>query len=125
MSNSPDIRLSASERRKAVAALGEHLALRRLNAEEYEARAAQANQATHRGDLMALFTDLPEPRPNFDTEPEEEEESQPRTTAIGRVAYALFPLAGVFAFALVYLTGAWWWMLVLPPLLYAARQLTR
>ncbi|MER6382197.1 hypothetical protein [Streptomyces sp. NPDC001250] len=40
-------------------------------------------------------------------------------------AYTLFPLSGALGFALAVLTGSWYWLLVVPPLAYAARQLTK
>ncbi|MEU2712517.1 hypothetical protein [Streptomyces sp. NPDC007205] len=40
-------------------------------------------------------------------------------------AYSLFPLSGVLGITLMLLTGSWYWLLVVPPLAYGARQLTK
>ncbi len=40
-------------------------------------------------------------------------------------AYSLFPLSGAIGLTLMILTGSWSWLLVVPPLAYGARQLTR
>jgi hypothetical protein len=40
-------------------------------------------------------------------------------------AYSLFPLSGVIGITLAVLTGSWYWLLVVPPLAYGARQLTK
>lgn len=62
---SDGMRVGTSEREEAVALLGEHLRLGRLEPPEYDERMSRANEAGTRRDLAALFTDLPEPRPAF------------------------------------------------------------
>ena len=61
----PDIRISNAERDAAVSALGEHLSTGRLELSEYEERCGQAAAARTRGELEALFTDLPAPHPDL------------------------------------------------------------
>ena len=46
-------------RDRAIAALGDHFAAGRLNAEEFEQRVDQAIQARFNDDLEPLFVDLP------------------------------------------------------------------
>jgi hypothetical protein len=60
-----DIRISNAERDAAVETLGEHLATGRLELGEYEERCGVAVAARTRGDLEALFTDLPAPHPDL------------------------------------------------------------
>lgn len=61
----PDIRISNTERESAVSALGVHLSTGRLEMSEYEERCGQAAMARTRGELEALFTDLPAPHPDL------------------------------------------------------------
>ena len=60
-----DIRTSNAERDEAVHALGVHLSTGRLELDEYEERCTRATAARTRGDLEALFTDLPAPHPDL------------------------------------------------------------
>jgi len=54
-----------AEREDAVRALGEHMSAGRLDLEEYGERTARVATTKTRGDLLDLFSDLPEPRPRF------------------------------------------------------------
>jgi hypothetical protein len=60
-----DMRVSNQEREETVSALGEHLSTGRLDLSEYEERCGQAAVARTRGELEALFTDLPAPHPDL------------------------------------------------------------
>src|SRR6476469_1286907 len=60
-----DIRVSNEERDAAVTTLGVHLSTGRLELSEYEERCGQAAVARTRGELEALFTDLPAPHPDL------------------------------------------------------------
>jgi hypothetical protein len=60
-----DIRVSNEEREEAVSTLGVHLSTGRLDLSEYEERCGQAAVARTRGELEALFTDLPAPHPDL------------------------------------------------------------
>ena len=55
------IRVGTAERDEAVAVLNAHRAAGRLTGEEYEDRSVRAAAARTRGDLDALFADLPLP----------------------------------------------------------------
>lgn len=59
------IRISNVERDEAVATLGAHLSTGRLELDEYEQRCGRAVAARTRGDVEALFTDLPAPHPDL------------------------------------------------------------
>jgi hypothetical protein len=61
----PEIRISNAERDAAVSALAEHMSTGRLELSEYEERCGQAAAARTRGELEALFTDLPAPHPDL------------------------------------------------------------
>jgi hypothetical protein len=60
-----DIRVSDSEREDALGKLGEHMSEGRLDLDEYGERTAKVTAAKTRGEVLALFGDLPEPRPAF------------------------------------------------------------
>ncbi|SEP94626.1 protein of unknown function [Lentzea xinjiangensis] len=64
---SRDIRIGDTERQQALQVLGEHLSAGRIDVEEYGERSAKITTAKTRGELMALFRDLPDPRPQFAT----------------------------------------------------------
>jgi hypothetical protein len=59
------IRISDAERDEAVSKLGMHLTTGRLELAEYEERCGLAIAARTRGELEALFTDLPAPHPDL------------------------------------------------------------
>ena len=59
------LRIGTREREDSIRMLGEHFAEGRLPMEEYEQRVDGAVQAQTRGQLRALFTDLPAPYPPF------------------------------------------------------------
>jgi hypothetical protein len=65
MAKAADIRISNAERDEAVSALGEHMATGRLTIAEYEERCGRAAAASTRGELEALFADLPAPHPDL------------------------------------------------------------
>ncbi|WP_436492180.1 DUF1707 SHOCT-like domain-containing protein [Actinokineospora sp. HUAS TT18] len=60
-----EMRIGDAEREDGLRALGEHMSAGRLTVDEYGDRSAKVTTAVTRGDLMTLFTDLPDPRPKF------------------------------------------------------------
>ncbi len=60
-----DIRISNAERDQAIETLGVHLSTGRLELSEFEERCGRAAGARTRGELEALFTDLPAPHPDL------------------------------------------------------------
>lgn len=64
---SRDIRIGDTERSQALQVLGEHMSAGRIDITEYGDRSAKITTAKTRGELMALFHDLPDPRPQFAT----------------------------------------------------------
>lgn len=61
MADTPEMRVGDAERSAALDRLGTHFADGYLDVAEFDARTAQAASATTRGELEALFRDLPEP----------------------------------------------------------------
>jgi len=98
---SDELRIGDAERESAMKALGEHLSAGRLDLDEYGDRTAQVATAKTRGELTALFTDLPRPHPEFGPEP------LPATTD-GRAVAPRSPLGGVVQRGAASLTGLVW-----------------
>lgn len=63
VNESPEMRIGDTEREQALAALGEHMSAGRLTIDEYGERSAKVTAARTRGELLELFTDLPDPKP--------------------------------------------------------------
>lgn len=63
--NGDELRIGTAERESAVQCLSDHMAAGRLTIEEYEERMAAALEARTKGDVRALFTDLPAPYPHY------------------------------------------------------------
>lgn len=62
-----NVRIGTSEREDAVRALAEHMTAGRLDVSEYDQRCALAAAAKTRAELAAIFDDLPEPNPVWET----------------------------------------------------------
>jgi hypothetical protein len=62
-----NLRVSDADREDAIGKLGKHMTVGRLDVNEYGERSAKAAAAKTRGELLALFADLPDPRPQFTT----------------------------------------------------------
>lgn len=119
--NEPDLRISDAERAEALTALGEHFAVGRLQLTEYDQRAAQVAAALTRGELRALFTDLPAPHPSFPGEPAQVVRAAPggavavpdqRTPAQRAAAVSLVVMGAAFIPLIIFL-GWWWWIFVI------------
>ncbi|MEV6768071.1 DUF1707 domain-containing protein [Nocardia sp. NPDC051030] len=59
----PTVRAGTAEREQAAAALSKHFADGRLDVGEYDERVGRAYSAKTVGELVELFTDLPQPAP--------------------------------------------------------------
>ncbi|MDQ3402087.1 MAG: DUF1707 domain-containing protein [Actinomycetota bacterium] len=118
-----DLRIGDVEREDALRALGEHMGAGRLDIEEYGDRAAKVATAKTRGDLLALFGDLPEPRPRFEVPtpviPNARQTPVPiepgyRTPA-ERFWAAMIPVSAIVGVAMfVFLLRGFWPILLLP-----------
>lgn len=127
--------VSYDEREKAFEALGTHMRVGRVTVEEYGERAERLNAARTRGEVRALFTDLPAPGPEFEGEGAAlavrkdgevaAEENPPPTASRQRVARALVPAGAVTAVGLTYVTGNWAFMFFTPPVVYAVEHVLR
>lgn len=77
----PDLRVGTPERERALALLGEHLGAGRIDVAEYEQRCSGVTAAQFESEVAALFTDLPQPRPELAAAPGASRRP-PRTTAL-------------------------------------------
>jgi hypothetical protein len=117
-----DIRIGDTERENAVVALGEHMSAGRLDIDEYGDRTARVATAKTRGELVALFTDLPAPQPTFAVAaPSAIGAQQPVPVASSppvsyRIASVLVPLVALGAIGLLIAFHLWWLIFFLPGL---------
>ena len=118
-----ELRISDTERDQAVRMLGEHMSDGRLDIDEYGERSAQVSTAKTRGELRALFADLPPPHPQFSTGPAPTQQplvaqqtQQVATAPSGRplraVLAGLVPLAIIAAIALDVTVHTWIFFLI-------------
>lgn len=116
------MRIGDSERDAAVSALRDHHVAGRLTAEEFDERMSSALAAHTRGELDALFTDLPQdpsqpavvtPAAGLATPSSAggEVERSGGRKGMDLAAALAWPAALVFCFA----TGwQWWWVMLIP-----------
>jgi len=119
-----ELRIGDTERETALTALSEHMSAGRLDIDEYGDRTAKVAAAKTRGELLALFTDLPEPHPRFGQSVRARPTAAPATTSESpvpvragtglpqRLAAAVVPLAGIVALVLFFATGHWQFFLI-------------
>ena len=114
------IRIGDTERESALAALSEHMSAGRLDIDEYGDRTARVSAAKTRGDLKALFSDLPGPHPTFGTQPPlRAETAVPQLQGMQvplrhRLAAAAVPAAAILAFVLFFTLVHWWIVFLIP-----------
>ncbi|GAB3871069.1 DUF1707 SHOCT-like domain-containing protein [Terrabacter terrigena] len=121
-----DIRIGTAEREEALAALAEHHAAGRLDANEYEDRRGRATDAVLRRELTALFVDLPEPRPKLRPSRSSalaQPSTSRRPSAQGKVARTLVSLSPFIAIAAFFLTRSWLAFLLIPVIAILARTI--
>lgn len=126
------MRIGDTERESALAALGEHMSAGRLDIDEYGDRTAKVATARTRGELADLFTDLPDPHPQFGpTKPPPAAQPQPQQQspvmphgqgmpARQRLMSALVPIAWFVAVAMFFGVIHLWWIFLLPVVLTVA-----
>ncbi len=124
-----NVRIGTTERERAIQALAEHLAEGRLDVTEYDQRATLAAAAKTRGELAAIFDDLPEPNPMREPvvaaahvpvpaappDPLIRHEKRTRSTAIV-VGFVVFAVAAIVTVTAI--LGEWW--ALIPALLIVA-----
>lgn len=132
-----DVRVSDAERFAALSALGEHLSTGRLDIAEYDERCGLATLARTRGQLEALFYDLPTPHPDLSaaTRParrpaakqcvsRKEDLSTPASQAFGLIGGMSVVFGVPAAIVLTIIAGAWWMFMVVPSIMFTAGGLS-
>jgi hypothetical protein len=115
-----EIRIGDTERESALTALGDHMSAGRLDIDEYGDRTARVAAAKTRGDLLAVFGDLPQPHPKFGVPgpvPAAATGATPVPTSNGmplsrRLATAAVPLACIAAVVLFFTVNTWLFFLI-------------
>lgn len=120
---SSGLRVGDADRETAMTALGEHLSAGRVDVDEYGDRAERVSQAKTRRELLAVFDDLPEPRPTLadEEQPPAEAVAPPRQAGGGvrRSLPALVPLTWLAAIVIVVMFAQYWMVFVVPMALTA------
>jgi hypothetical protein len=122
-----ELRISDTEREDAISKLGEHMSVGRLGVDEYGERTAKVAAAKTRGELLALFTDLPDPRPSFGQAvtaarpspavapaPPKRPVSWDERPVAQRVWGAMVPLSAILALVLYLTVFHVWFVFLLP-----------
>ena len=127
--NLPAVRIGDAERNTAVDALGQHLSAGRLTLDEFTERSGAASAATTSAELVALFHDLPAPRPlGYPTaapgaapQPVRSSSEAGRTTQAQKYFRAIGAVLPILCTLLFALSGwDWWWVYLLLPIYYTA-----
>lgn len=104
MTDSPDARVSAAERDRALQELSRHFSLGRLSTDDFDVRSARAVAAVTRPQLAGLFADLPTAPPTA--------VPLAATPTAPRVAVLTGALV-VFGLTMASTSGHWAWLLLL------------
>lgn len=112
-----NVRIGDSERDESVALLAEHFSKGRLSPAEHEERRNAAKSATLRGELEALFEDLPVPHPDLSygmpavaAKPAEvvRKQNTPLSSALAVIGVLLLFLGIPGTIVLGFTLGLWW-----------------
>jgi hypothetical protein len=114
-----DLRIGDTEREDAIRKLGEHMSDGRLGVDEYGERTARVATAKTRGELLAVFTDLPDPRPAFNQTITARTNRPPARRvderSVGqRIWAAMVPLSAIVALVLFLAVFKVWFVFLLP-----------
>ncbi len=112
-----DVRVGDAERDEAAHRLSQHLAAGRLTIEEFQERSSRALEARTRGDLLALFADLPgepyptaAPRPVVARPPAPDAKDDDGKLWIWWGAFIIVLLTGFRMWPLLVLAALWVWV---------------
>lgn len=130
-----EIRVSDAERDAAVRALGEHLSTGRIDVAEFDRRCERVIEVRTRGELEALFADLPAPhldlrsatppaRPGPLTRRERTDLAKPPAVAALEALAALALLVGMPSAILLTIFLGQWWVFILIGIVFPAAAVT-
>jgi hypothetical protein len=138
MADNPDVRIGTAEREQALEALSRHLGDGRLTLPEFDERSAVVSSATTRGQLDAVFTDLPSstiaPVASKPLEPSRSQSPVVNSTTNDegwdwrKAAMAVTPIVALILFFVVPVSNSWLFFLLIPlvgALIYGGDQSKR
>lgn len=124
MAENPDVRIGTAEREQALSNLSQHLSDGRLTLPEFDDRSAVIAAATTRGQVDAVFTDLPTPslaptasRPldlSKSTTPAPSPEAEPDGWDWRKSAMAITPIVALILFFVAPFDNSWLFFLLIP-----------
>ena len=112
MSDVPEIRIGTAEREQALNSLSEHFAAGRLTVPEFDERSLAVTNATTRGELDRVFTDLPATTaaaPAKDVAADTDRDQNWR-----RIVMSVIPLVALVLFFVVPVDNSWLFFLMIP-----------
>ncbi|MBC2643493.1 MULTISPECIES: DUF1707 domain-containing protein [unclassified Rhodococcus (in: high G+C Gram-positive bacteria)] len=112
MSDVPEIRIGTAEREQALNLLSEHFAAGRLTVVEFDERSLAVTNATTRGELERVFTDLPATTADS---PATVESAGPESDQNWRrIVMSVIPLVALVLFFVVPVDNSWLFFLMIP-----------
>ena len=112
MSDVPEIRIGTAEREQALNSLSEHFAAGRLTVPEFDERSLAVTNATTRGELDRVFTDLPTTTPAAPAKAVAAETGNDQNWR--RIVMSVIPLVALVLFFVVPVDNSWLFFLMIP-----------
>ncbi|MFC9550987.1 DUF1707 domain-containing protein [Rhodococcus sp. NPDC056960] len=112
MSDVPEIRIGTAEREQALNQLSEHFAAGRLTVVEFDERSLAVTNATTRGELERVFTDLPATMADSPTKVESVGPDSDQNWR--RIVMSVIPFVALVLFFVVPVDNSWLFFLMIP-----------
>ena len=112
MSDVPEIRIGTAEREQALNLLSEHFAAGRLTVPEFDERSIAVTNATTRGELDRVFTDLPATTVGAPAKAESAGTDNDQNWR--RIVMSVIPLVALVLFFVVPVDNSWLFFLMIP-----------
>ncbi|MFC0446657.1 DUF1707 SHOCT-like domain-containing protein [Rhodococcus jostii] len=112
MSDVPEIRIGTAEREQALNLLSEHFAAGRLSVVEFDERSLAVTNATTRGELDRVFTDLP--ATTAATPAKVDSAGPDNDQNWRRIVMSVIPLVALVLFFVVPVDNSWLFFLMIP-----------
>ncbi|MBV6758265.1 DUF1707 SHOCT-like domain-containing protein [Rhodococcus opacus] len=112
MSDVPEIRIGTAEREQALNSLSEHFAAGRLTVPEFDERSLAVTNATTRGELDRVFTDLPATTAAAPAKAEAADTDRDQNWR--RIVMSVIPLVALVLFFVVPVDNSWLFFLMIP-----------
>ncbi|MEN0134592.1 MAG: DUF1707 domain-containing protein [Rhodococcus sp. (in: high G+C Gram-positive bacteria)] len=112
MSDVPEIRIGTAEREQALSSLSEHFAAGRLTVPEFDERSLAVTNATTRGELDRVFTDLPATTAAAPAKAEAADTDRDQNWR--RIVMSVIPLVALVLFFVVPVDNSWLFFLMIP-----------